>query len=208
MKNPVRIIVLAATATTALALAPMASATKWHHYSWGGSVLTAGGDTTVALDAGAAGALQSLGVAVAPITPASAGPAGITFPITNGLLNPDSFAGRIGHSGGLTFSKGETRVDLRRFTIKIDSNPDLSGIVSVNGKRVGRVELFSLDLSKLQAVKSSEDIQLSGVTLKLTKGAADALNGAFKVTAFTEGLVIGQASTDTDIVGAVRGFGW
>jgi hypothetical protein len=206
MTSPIRMILVAATATSAFALAPVASATSWHHRA--ANVVVAGGETTLALDSGAAGALQSLGVAVAPIAPASAGSGGISFPISGGLVNGNSLQGRIGHSGGLTFSKGSTKVDLRRFTIKIDKDPDLSGIVSVNGQRVGRVELFSLDLSKLKVDRTEEDIQLSGVTLKLTKGAAGALNGAFGVTAFTEGLLIGSATTDTDILGMVRGFYW
>jgi hypothetical protein len=205
MVRQIRVLAVASVAAT-LAIAPAASATRWHG---GGnpSILAAGGETTVALDAGAGAALQSLGVAVAPLGTATAGPSGIAFPITVAKLDGKTLAGRIGHTGGLTFSKGSTKVDLRRFTIKISDKPALSGIAAVNGKVVGRLDLFSLDLSKLKVDRTDEQLTLSGVTLKLTKGAADALNGSFGVTAFTEGLTIGSATADTDIIFEKRPWG-
>ena len=203
MTRRIRVLALGG-AVAALAVAPSALATNWH---WNGNrLLAAGGETTVALDAGAGAALTSLGVAVAPIGPATAGPSGIAFPITVAKLNSKTLEGRIGHSGGLSFSTAKTKVDLRRFTIKVNSAPSLSGIASVNGKVVGRLDLFSLDLSKLKVDRTDEQLTLSGVTLKLTKGAADALNGSFGVTAFTEGLVIGSATVDTDIISPGRGW--
>ena len=203
MTRRIRALVVG-SAVAAMAVAPTAGATNWQWHGKG--LLAAGGETTVALDAGAGAALTSLGVAVAPIGPASAGPSGIAFPITVAKLNGKTLEGRIGHTGGLSFTKAQTKVDLRRFTIKINGAPSLSGIASVNGKVVGRLDLFSLDLSKLKVDRTDEQLTLSGVTLKLTKGAAVALNGSFDVTAFTEGLVIGSATVDTDVINPGRGW--
>ena len=52
------------------------------------------GATTLALSDGAAAALQSLGIAAAPLKPARAGETGIAFPITAGKLNAKTYAGR------------------------------------------------------------------------------------------------------------------
>ena len=65
-----------------LALAPAAGAAKKKTVK-----LAPTGATTLALDDGAAAALQSLGIAVAPLKPARAGDAGIAFPITAGKLD-------------------------------------------------------------------------------------------------------------------------
>src|SRR5689334_19806306 len=91
-----------------------------------------GGATTLALSSTAAGALQSLGIAAAPISPASATKSGaLKFPITGGRVDSKTAAGTIRHSGGIRLSKGATKVALRSFTIRIDKHPDLTA-------RVGR----------------------------------------------------------------------
>lgn len=82
---------LAAAAATALAptLVPGAQATKKTPAPAAAKAKTAilhGGATTVALDTGAAGALESLGISVPPAKPAFAGEEGVSFPITVGRL--------------------------------------------------------------------------------------------------------------------------
>jgi hypothetical protein len=174
--------------------------------SWKSSTLTLKhGGTTVAVDAGAAAALQSLGISLAPTGAAGAGPEGVTFPITKGKLDKTSLAGQIRHVGGLNLTKGMTTVGLKRFFINIDAAPDLTGKVSVNGSKVGRVELFSLDLSGLQVENKGRYLRLSGVGLKLTQGAADALNGAFDTTAFTKDLLFGTAVVEARV--SSKGWG-
>ena len=154
------------------------------------------GATTVALDPGAAGALTSLGISVAPTGPAYASKAGISFPITLGVVNATDLTGQIRHAGGLVFTKGTTRVFLSRYFIDIDATPSLSGKVGTTPGTGDRAELFSLDLTGLKVSTGWNSIKLSGVTLKLTAGAAAALNGAFGAgaTPFAEGLVIGTAT--------------
>lgn len=202
MRRPRRVrtlalaVAAAVVAAMALALVPGAQATKAPPKAPAppADVLLYRGATTVALDPGTAGALKSLGVSVAPTGSAYAGKAGISFPITLGVVDAADLTGQIRHSGGLVFAKGATKVFLSRFFIDIDEAPSLSGKVGATFGAGDRAELFSLDLSGLKVDAGSRHIVLSGVGLTLTAGAADALNAAFGTTAFTEGLPIGTAT--------------
>ena len=187
----VALVVFAALALVTAALVPGFAGAK----SSGTTLkLKASGGTTLKLDKGTAGALTSLGVAVAPISPATAGSKGVTFPITGGKVNSKTLAGNLKHSGGLRFSAGSTIVDLKDFTINIDSKPDLVATVGD-----ARVSILTLDLSKLKNNSSGKNIRLSGVKGSLTKAAADALNAAFGVTAFKKGLVLGTATVNAKV---------
>jgi hypothetical protein len=175
-----------------LAFAPFALATK--KYSNTNDVLKLrGGATEVSLDAGAAGALQSLGVSVAPTGKAYATKSGaIRFPITRGEVDAETLAGQIRHAGGLKFSAGKTSVMLDRYHINIDGSPDLSARVNLMGP--DRIELFDLDVSGLKVTSEKGKTVISGVKLTLTDTAAGALNATFGVEAFGEGLAIGDAT--------------
>jgi hypothetical protein len=149
----------------------------------------AGGVTSLMLDDGAAQALQSLNIQAAPIDPATGGSGGLTFPITGGKANAETFAGSIRHGGGIRLSRGSTVVDLTAFTIRVDSTPDLTAQVGQD-----RVSILNLDLSQLDASVKGRRITLSGVRATLSAAAAQALNQAFSTDAFKEGLLIGTAS--------------
>lgn len=185
-KSRFGIIALAATVFALMAVAPAAQAKTLKVKKTGGTTLT--------LDAGTAGALTSLGVTVAPIKPAKAASSGVRFPVTGGRLNSKTLAGNIRHSGGLRFSNGTTNVDLTNFTINIDDDPDLVATVGDD-----RASILKLDLSGLKNRSKGRSIKLSGVKATLTAEAAAALNGAFSVTAFTEGLTLGMASVKTTV---------
>ena len=183
MPRPARLGLLALIAV--LALAPAAAgAAKTKKIK-----LAPRGATTLALDEGAAAALQSLGIAVAPLKPARAGDAGIAFPITAGKLDAKTYAGEIKHSGGLSLTRGSTRVDLRNFVINVDKAPDLTA-------RVGdaRVSILDLDLSDAAITAKGRKLTIAGVKATLTDDAAGALNAAFSTDAFQEGLEIGTAT--------------
>ena len=167
-----------------LALAPAAGAAKKKTVK-----LAPKGATTLALSEGAARALQSLGIAAAPLKPARAGDAGIAFPITAGKLDAKTYAGQIKHVGGLSLTRGSTRVDLRNFIINVDSAPDLTARVGSS-----RVSILDLDLSDAKISKSGRKLTIAGVKATLTKTAADALNAAFGTDAFAEGLELGTAT--------------
>jgi hypothetical protein len=56
------------------------------------------------------------------------------------------------------------------------------------------VAILDLDLSAPAVDVSGRTITVGNVPLKLTQGAADALNAAFGTSALTAGLVLGVAS--------------
>jgi hypothetical protein len=167
-----------------LALAPAASAAKKKTVK-----LAPKGATTLALSDGAASALQSLGIAAAPLKPARAGEAGLRFPITAGKLNAKTYAGQIKHTGGISLTRGDTRVELRNFIINVDKAPDLTARIGSS-----RVSILDLDLSDAKITKSGRKLTIAGVKATLTKTAADALNAGFGTDAFAEGLEIGTAT--------------
>jgi hypothetical protein len=175
-----------ATLVAVLAIAPAASAGKKKTVK-----LAPNGATTLALSAGAASALQSLGITAAPLKPAKAGADGLRFPITAGKLNSKTYAGQIKHVGGISLTRGDTRVELRNFIINVDSAPDLTARVGSS-----RVSILDLDLSKAKITKSGRRLTIAGVKATLTQGAADALNAAFGTDAFKAGLELGTATVD------------
>lgn len=157
-----------------------------------GSAAAAGGKgkTTLALDPAAASALQSLGVSVAPVAPASARAHGVAFPVSGfgGSFHPPAL--KINHRGGLALSAGPTTVSLTDYTIVLDRSPDL--VATVNGGP--RVSILKLDLSRARVNLGRHGLAIGPVKASLTAAAADALNGAFGVSAFTKGLVLGSAT--------------
>lgn len=154
--------------------------------------LAASGGTDLTLNPGTAQALTDLGVAAAPIGPAEALPSGaIRFPITGGRASTTTFAGAIRHSGGISLTAGPTTVELTDFTINVDADPDLTALVGGQ-----RVSILSLDLTNLEASVTGRKIKLANVSADLTAAAAGALNAAFGVSAFTEGLNLGTASVN------------
>ncbi len=155
-------------------------------------VVFTGGATALAVEPSTAQALTGLGVALAPVDPAQAREDGrVAFPITGGRVDAESLAGTVRHSGGIALSAGSTRVELTDFEIEIDDSPSLFG--QVGGQRV---ELFSLDVSGLTREVEGRRVTVGGVVLRLTAGAAQALNAAFGTTALAEGLVVGTATVE------------
>jgi hypothetical protein len=154
--------------------------------------------TSVAIDAGTAGALKSLGVALAPSGNATfdAATSTITFPITSGYaeihsdpsFKPGYIVGSIEHQGsGFTLAAGSTKVELSDFVVD-PGNSVLYGTVGGSPK----VPLLSLDGTAVKVGSDSQgNVTLDGTVAKLTDTAAGALNKAFNVTALKAGLPLG-----------------
>ena len=194
---------LVAILATIIALFAVSS-TAYAHGRWQPSV---GGKTTLALDPGTAAALTSLGIAVAPVAPATAGPKGVSFPITgadplpvrnhrwykhwrghkrgHGLTLPTT----ISHSGGLSLSSASTTVTLTDYTIVLGDAPNI--VATVNGGP--RVSILTLDLSQAEIATRHNKIVVKNVKAALTADAAGALNAAFGTSALTAGLPVGTA---------------
>ncbi len=182
-----RRLALAAVPAALLVAAAPASAT---------AVKLSGGDTTLKLAPAAASALKSLGVSVAPISPAKAGAKGVTFPIVakGSAIHPGTAAGTVSHSGGLKLTAGKTTVALKSFQVKVGKRSTLSA--SIGG---ARVTIISLDTSKAKIKRTAVTTTVSGVVAKLNATGAKALNSAFKVKAFTSGLALGRVTLNAKL---------
>ena len=154
-----------------------------------------GGATTLALDPGTAAALDSAGISVKPIRPASAGAAGIAFPITGARLSTDPVGGWIAHSGGLKFRSDDAKLRLTDFVIQLDDAPDLTA-------RAGgqRVSILDLDLSQAQIAQSRRRLTVTGVKATLSADGAAALNATFGLQ-LPAGLTVGTATVDVQLGG-------
>lgn len=86
---------------------------------------------------------------------------------------------------------GATVVDLTNFWINLTRRPNLSALVGGS-----RVRILSLDLSQARTTFARGQVTVGPVTARLTQTAVNALNSAFKVTAFTKGLVLGTATVN------------
>ena len=181
-----RILAIVAALALALVVAPTASATK---SKGGGSYAPTYGATSLTVDPGTLAALGSLGVSPGVVAPARLNGATYDFPITNPLRSALR-TGVIRHSGGLTLSAGGTTVALTDFDIKLKDGL-LFG--KVNG--AGPVALLDLDYSDTRVKFRRGRLEIGPIGTDLTQGAADALNGAFGVSAFTDDTVIGEATT-------------
>lgn len=178
-----RLLPLVALVAALVAVGPVAPASA--HWGWHGKRQSV---TSLQLDPAAGAALQSLGVTAAPIDPAFANDNGLNFPIVNSL--GDVLRTRtIKHSGGISLTAGATRVELTDFYINLDRSPDLTALVGGQ-----RVSILDLDFSKARPGFRRGTLTLGPVAARLTAAAAGALNSAFKVTAFTKGLLLGQAT--------------
>jgi hypothetical protein len=183
MVRSIRSLALVAAVVAALGLAaPIAQA--------GNETLkVTGGQTALNVSKGAVEALNGLGVTASPVGPADARGARFEFPIAGGKLNAQTLAGKIRHRGGIRLSAGSKHLDLRRFTIKIDSKPNLTAKVGD-----ARVSILRLDLSEAKVRKGERRVAVKNVVARLTATAATALNDTFNVNAFSRGLVLGRAT--------------
>lgn len=159
------------------------------------------GNTTVHLSPVLLNALGALHVTPSRQFPAELSGATARFPIPTGQIDLATAHGEIVHAGGLNLKAGSTTVTLSDFVIDTTGNaPVLTGLVAANGNLVARVPLFSITLTQAPVVKNygvAGQLAISGVALSLTADAAAALNQAFGVSAFTQGIPIGTASVST-----------
>ena len=144
--------------------------------------------TTLEVDPGTLAALGSLGVTPGAVAPATLQGATYSFPITNSLLNALG-TGVVRHGGGISLTAGATTVDLTEFEINLFRR-QLFG--KVDG--AGPVAILDLDYGRLSPRFQGGRVAIGPVGTTLTQGAAEALNGAFGVSAFTDQTVLGDAT--------------
>jgi hypothetical protein len=178
------IALLVVVAAALLVAAPGASAGQAKtKASWGWNY----GATTLDVDPGTLGALESLRVAPGAVAPAKLEGATYSFPITNSLRSTLR-TGVVRHKGGISLTAGATTVKLTDFHVRL-----LEGKLygKVNG--AGPVALLDLDYSDLGLRFRGGRINIGPVGTTLTQGAADALNAAFGVSALSDDTVVGDA---------------
>jgi hypothetical protein len=145
-----------------------------------------GESTSLTLDAATAGVLEDNGVAVAPVAPARVEAGAIAFPITRGQRRgreprrDHRARRRLGLLGRRDQARGHR---LRHRHRRRDADGDHQG---------DQVPLLNVELTGLQRSEDAGAIVLEGITTTLTGEAATALNEAFQVTIFEEGLAIGD----------------
>jgi hypothetical protein len=158
-----------------------------------------GGYTLVEPSSAFTGALSQLQLQLSKVVPGAVSQV-LYFPITSGRLDTSNAKGEVGHSGGLTLTRGSTTVNLTDFVIDTTgATPRLTGLVTAGGSLVGRIPLFDITLpaglrTPLTLPAAPNTAPIEGSQLRLTGDAATALNGAFGVTAFSAGIPIGVAS--------------
>lgn len=157
------------------------------------------GKTTVALNSGFVAALQSLNLTPGVVSPTTFVRGQADFPVVAGALNLNNLRGEVLHSGGLTLAHAKARVRLQSYIIDTTgSKPVITGLVTVNGKLVGRIPLFDLQLPagiKFPLMPNEAGgLWLKGLAVSLDSTAASALNSVFGVTAFQGGFKIGTAT--------------
>lgn len=158
------------------------------------------GRTSVKLSNTFTSALSSLDVSVGRVFPTEIEAGSAVFPVTGGAIDLETASGNILHSGGLTLKAGDTKVTLQSFIIDTTGKPMITGLVSVNGKLLGRIPLFDLTLPAgftLPLHLNENRLVLRGVGVTLDSTAAGALDAVFNVNAFTAGFPIGTAQLVT-----------
>lgn len=150
-------------------------------------VTLTGEDTYLVLDPTTAGVLTDNQVAVAPAAPAEAAQDGIAFPITGEQVDAATLtSGVITHTGGLTFTAGETDLTVTDFSVDL-----ATGILTATLPDGATLPLLTLDLSMADVSDTDQGKDVKGVKGALTADAATALNDTFGVELFTDGLAIG-----------------
>jgi len=162
-----------------------------------------GGTTVVTLDPAVVTALTSLGIAVAPVAPASSPLAGqLSFPISGGRVNyakvrhgretKRNLNGWAMHTGGMTFTKAPV-APATAPTVLTLSNLVVNLSAGKDGKIAASVDAmpFMVNLLKLDtAVVDPLDKSISA-NVTLADQGARVLNRKFSTTAFVAGMKIG-----------------
>ncbi|NJL80686.1 MAG: hypothetical protein HC907_09320 [Richelia sp. SM1_7_0] len=157
------------------------------------------GETQVAFSSDLTNALSSLNVEVEGFGSTDIELGVADFRITGGAADIDTGKVDIIHDGGLTLKAGEATVNLTDFIVtNLDNNPVITGAVIVNDDLVTRAPLFDLQIGSLGTsnLAGNPILNIDNIQATLTNDAANLLNQAFGVSAFTQGLDIGTAEVE------------
>lgn len=132
--------------------------------------------TAVTLDAALASTLTAVGITPGVIGPGGADAAGrLVFPVSGGTLAKANLAGQVTHVGGISLTKGATKVELTDFTIDTTkAQPELTALVGGN-----RVAILTIGLGTATTGTTHGLATVNGATLTFTPAAAALLNSTF-----------------------------
>ncbi|WP_217914637.1 HtaA domain-containing protein [Miltoncostaea marina] len=148
-------------------------------------VLPTGGTTTLTIADELSRTLSDSLITLLPFAPATAGDAGIAFPIGGGSLLADRPAGDVHHLGGLVFVRGDTELVMTALVLDADGRQ----VTAIAGG--GVLPLLDLDLASVRTSGDAREVTFAGIGARLTAEGAIALNGVFGVNAFRAGLPVG-----------------
>jgi hypothetical protein len=170
-----------------------------------GAATAYSGATDVTLSSTLTSALSSLGVKVGYDHPAMLSGTAASFPIVSGVIDLNTSAGTLLHSGALTFNaeSDATRVRLQAFVISTASKPPvLSAEVVVNNSVWGRYNVFDLTLpagTTLPLKPIGNALMLKGIKLTLDPSMSAMLNKVYGVSQFTPGFDVGTANLTANV---------
>lgn len=132
--------------------------------------------TSVTLDTALASTLTAVGITPGVIGPGGADSAGrLVFPVSGGTLARGTFGGQVTHVGGISLTKGATKVELTDFTIDTTkAQPELTALVGGN-----RVAILTIGLGSATTATTGGVAAVNGATLTFTPAAAALLNTTF-----------------------------
>lgn len=149
------------------------------------------GTTSLTLTSATAKALGGLGVRPTAIGAGKANGATLSFPVSGGRIDPKTAAGTLNHRGGLQLRKGDRRIRLTDFRVRVGSRSTISA--KVNGG--ARVSVFSLGVGNAKITSSGVETRVSRLRVQLTTTGAQALNTTFRTHAFRGRQLIANART-------------
>jgi Htaa len=116
-----------------------------------------------------------------------------SFPVTGGAVDLATLAGTITHRGGITFVNLRSGKRLAVSDFVIDTR---TGTLTARVNRTStRIAVFTLDLSAATVDAAGTTVKVGNIDVRLTAGAADALNQALGTHVFADGLDLGTART-------------
>lgn len=159
-----------------------------------------GGTTTVTTGPGIASTLLRNGILPLATAPGrqSFGYSGglntsFSFPVTGGAVDLTTLAGTISHRGGIKFFSLRTGRTLTISDFVIDT---AAGTLTARVNRTStRITVFTLDLSAATVKAAGNTVKVGNIDVRLTAGAAGALNQALGTHVFAGGLDLGTART-------------
>jgi hypothetical protein len=156
------------------------------------------GSTVLTFDPGTVDRLRANGVRMEPISPAMSDGDSVLLPIVAGAdVACGTFAGIVGHTGGLRFVAGGRSAEIRR--IRINTRTGVVAGLRRSGDR-GRMRVASLKLRTAVRERVDGNAVIKGVAIRLSARGAGTLNRELERSAFVPGADIGTM----DITAAVR----